>query len=92
MYGIVATRSYERSCKKLLKSGREKDIKELEKIISLIASDTKLDAKFKDHKLHGQLFRLRACHIKPDLLLIYQKDRKNLILILIDAGRHDDLF
>lgn len=92
MYCIVSTKNYRKSYKKLLRSGREDDIKELEKIISLIAYDKKLDIKFKDHKLHGELSRFRECHIKPDLLLIYEKDKKNLILVLVDIGSHDDLF
>ncbi|MBQ7154135.1 MAG: type II toxin-antitoxin system mRNA interferase toxin, RelE/StbE family [Synergistaceae bacterium] len=34
----------------------------------------------------------RECHINPDWLLVYRKDKKELILYLIHTGTHSDLF
>ncbi|WP_304418120.1 type II toxin-antitoxin system YafQ family toxin, partial [uncultured Helicobacter sp.] len=46
----------------------------------------------KDHALKGEYIGFRECHIKPDLLLIYQKDKHILILTCIDVGSHSKLF
>ena len=34
----------------------------------------------------------RECHIKDDWLLLYIKDRKKLILTLVDNGTHEYIF
>ncbi|EAJ1622669.1 type II toxin-antitoxin system YafQ family toxin [Campylobacter upsaliensis] len=49
-------------------------------------------AKYKDHALKGNLKTFRECHIKPDLLLIYQKLEKELILHCINVGKHSEIF
>lgn len=92
MYEIVPSKNYRKSVRKLLKSGRKDSFMKLEKIISLISSGKKLDKKFQDHKLHGELSNLRECHIESNLLLVYKKDGQNLILLLVNIGSHDDLF
>ena len=35
---------------------------------------------------------LRECHVKNDLLLVYQIKKQKLILLLIDLGSHQDVF
>ncbi|CAG9469722.1 type II toxin-antitoxin system mRNA interferase toxin, RelE/StbE family [Campylobacter upsaliensis] len=49
-------------------------------------------AKYKDHTLKSNLKTFRECHIKPDLLLIYQKLEKELILHCINVGKHSEIF
>ncbi|ECC1461956.1 type II toxin-antitoxin system YafQ family toxin, partial [Campylobacter coli] len=51
-----------------------------------------LERKYKDHKLKGEFKELRECHVKPDLLLIYQKQDDKLILTCINIGSHSELF
>lgn len=91
MYKIILSRGFKKSLKKIEKSGRH-NINEIKKIVKVVASGKNLGARFNDHKLHGRLSELRECHIKSDLLLVYEKDEKNLILVLVDIGSHDDLF
>ena len=62
------------------------------KIINRLLNNEILEAKYKDHKLVGKYAGFRECHIKPDLLLIYKKENKALILICIAIGSHSDLF
>ena len=69
MYKIVLTGRFKKSLKKIKKSNSH-NISHIKRLINNIAEDKKLDIKFKDHKLHGTLSKLRECHIKPDLLLI----------------------
>lgn len=91
MYKIILTVRFKKSLKKIKKSN-EHNLSDIQNLINDIASNIKLDIKFKDHKLHGELSNLRECHIKPNLLLVYEKDKNNLILVLVDIGSHDKLF
>jgi mRNA interferase YafQ len=61
--------------------------------VSLLSvSDTPLPKKYNDHALKGQYATYRECHIRPDWLLIYKKDKTDLILVLVRTGTHSQLF
>ena len=61
-------------------------------IIKLLSSGEKLDARFRDHKLSGDLASYRECHVSPDILLIYEIDNEVLILTLVNIGSYSNLF
>ncbi|EGK8065502.1 type II toxin-antitoxin system YafQ family toxin [Campylobacter lari] len=61
-------------------------------IVTKIANDEILEPKYKDHALKGEYVGFRECHLKPDLLLIYQKQEDKLILYCLDIGSHSELF
>ncbi|EAI3906318.1 type II toxin-antitoxin system YafQ family toxin [Campylobacter peloridis] len=61
-------------------------------IVTKIANDEVLEPKYKDHALKGEYIGFRECHLKPDLLLIYQKQEDKLILYCLDIGSHSELF
>ncbi len=94
MYEIRRTSNFARSYKKLTHSGllKETAIKDLAFAIDTIATGISLPAKYKDHPLKGELQGYRECHIKGDLLLVYQRNKDRLILVLIDVGTHASLF
>lgn len=92
MYFVRSTKSYKISFKKLLKSGRKSDVEKLEKIIDILANEQELSSQYRNHYLTGNLSEFQECHIKDDLLLMYRKFEKELILVLVAVGRHDDLF
>lgn len=56
-----------------------------------LASDIPLERKFGDHLLTGNWATYKECHLRPDLLLIYQKVDTD-ILILAALGSHSKLF
>ncbi|OSM06728.1 putative addiction module toxin, rele/stbe family [Magnetofaba australis IT-1] len=64
---------------------------DLRAILGALANDQSLAAKFRDHDLGGNWAGYRECHIKPDLLLIYQKPNDNT-LKLARLGSHSELF
>jgi len=91
MYEIRTTNRYEKDLRRIISEIRP--IEELDCVVELLsASDTPLPPKYKDHKLKGRYLGYRECHIKPDWLLVYKKDKKNLILLLMQTGTHSDLF
>ena len=89
-YKIKTTSSYRKGYKKAIKRGL--DISKLDTIILLLADDVALPESNLDHELKGKWQGYRECHIEPDWLLIYQKDKDVLILILADTGTHAELF
>ena len=59
-------------------------------VVELLARDQALEQRFHDHGLSGDWSDHRDCHIKPDLILIYQKDRDD-VLRLVRLGSHSEL-
>ncbi|MEI6058844.1 MAG: type II toxin-antitoxin system YafQ family toxin [archaeon] len=66
------------------------DLKAIFDVISQLEQEQKLEPRYKDHELIGNWAAFRECHIKPDLLLIYQVQQNELQLARI--GSHSDLF
>jgi mRNA interferase YafQ len=65
---------------------------ELDEVVKLLSEEQPLLPKHKDHGLKGIFSGYRECHIRPDWLLIYKKDKQILTLVLIRTGTHSDLF
>lgn len=79
---------------RLSRSGKH-DMKQLkEAMILLIANDAPLSAEWRDHELTGEFSDMRECHIKGDLLLLYQiRDIPNgEIIAFTRAGTHSEIF
>lgn len=59
-------------------------------IVRVLATDEPLAEKHRDHGLTGDWKNCRDCHIKPDLILIYQKPDPETLL-LVRLGSHSEL-
>ena len=59
-------------------------------IVRALASDELLAEKYRDHALTGDWKDHRDCHIKPDLVLIYQKPDEGTMR-LVRLGSHSEL-
>jgi mRNA interferase YafQ len=92
MRELEYTTQFERDFKREKKSKSGKGLTlVLEEVLNLLAVDKRTPVKLKDHPLRGEYFGTRECHIKPDLLLIYEKRGKS-VLVLIRLGSHSELF
>lgn len=87
-YEVFTSKKFNKSYKKL--SPQDKIL--VKQIIARLANDEILEPKYKDHSLTGKLKGYRDCHVKPDLVLIYEKDKDILLLTAINIGSHSDLF
>ncbi len=87
-YEIRVLKEYKKNYKKL--TLKEKGL--VDEIVYRLSNNETLERKYKDHKLKGEFKELRECHVKPDLLLIYQKQDDKLILTCINIGSHSELF
>ena len=93
MYRIKSSKQFIKSLDKLIKNRlKQKYIDEVYNVIDLLSKGKRLSTEYQDHKLQGEWLGYRECHIQGDLLLIYEIDGTELILILIDIGSHAQLF
>ena len=90
MLKIVRSKRFKKDIK--LAQKRNLDLSELRYVITKLAKQEKLDSKYRDHALSSDYQDYRECHIKPDWLLIYSIDNKELELFLFRTGTHSDLF
>jgi mRNA interferase YafQ len=88
MKTLSQTTQFSRDVKRLRKRG--KDLLKLQEVVRLLASDSLLDPKFRDHSLVGPWQPARDCHVEPDWILIYTRDKTSLRLER--TGTHRDLF
>ncbi|MFL5287068.1 MAG: type II toxin-antitoxin system YafQ family toxin [Rhodopila sp.] len=56
----------------------------------LLAADRPLPQRYFDHPLSGEWSGFRDCHIRPDLVLIYEKPDDHT-LRLVRLGSHSEL-
>ena len=80
-------RDYKRETKGLHRAHLES---ELRAVLTALLADQTLQQRYRDHALSGQWKDHRDCHIKPDLVLIYQKPDEHT-LRLVRFGSHSEL-
>lgn len=90
MLTIKYQNTFKKDFKRIVKRGY--DIHLLEEVIFMLAYQTPLPERYRDHNLLGDYSGCRECHITPDWLLIYEISGDELILCLTRTGTHSDLF
>ena len=92
MLEIQFDNKFKKDYKRCLKRGCKPS--ELETVLKLLASESRLPAKYRDHSLvDSRNYKgVRECHINPDWLLIYKIEKELLIIRAIRTGTHSDLF
>jgi len=90
MLNIIMSNQFKRDLKLARKRGL--DIALLDALVTQLANELPLAAKYRDHDLKGNYAGFRECHIMPDWLLIYRIDGNDLMLFLARTGTHSDLF
>ena len=91
MYTPIYTKKFSKSLKKFQKSGIFKD-QELKEIIRKLTNEKILESKYRDHELTGEYLGCRECHVKTDILLIYEVDKSNSLITFANLGSHSELF
>ena len=82
------TKQFGKDLKRMLNRGKLK--KKIKDVLKKLIDEEQLDARYKDHKLIGNLKDRRECHIEPDWLLIYKKT--SVEIVFERTGTHSDLF
>jgi len=64
----------------------------LEEVLDVFISGKSLSKKYNVHPLRGEFNGCFECHLKPDVLLVYKKDKQEISILLLRIGSHSDLF
>lgn len=80
-------RDYKREAKGQHRATLDAD---LAPVLQALASDQPLEPRYRDHPLNGDWKDHRDCHIRPDLVLIYQKPDDDTMR-LVRLGSHSEL-
>lgn len=88
MLKLSPTNAYKRDFKKI--ANDLVSCPEYVEVMYSLLHQQPLAEKYQDHPLQGEWKGFRDCHIKPDLVLIYEID--NDILRLVRLGSHAELF
>lgn len=89
-YHVKFTNAYKKGYKRAKKRGLNLQL--IDDVVDELRQGHKLDAKYRDHPLHGNWEGFRECHIQPDWLLIYLIEDDILTLTLSETGTHSELF
>lgn len=91
-YEVVYSTKFKKALKKFNK--QDKNIDELLDVIDKLAFKEELEPKYRNHNLINDKYYKNCgeCHIRPDWLLIYQYNDDKLLLLLINAGSHSEVF
>lgn len=88
MYEVITSKLYRKQYKKISVGDRAL----INQAVKILANGETLEPRYKDHPLIGNYIGFRECHIKPDLLLVYEIRDGVLELYLAATGSHSELF
>ena len=91
MYHIIYSHTYKKRARKIVRSGIC-PVEKIAFIIDLLHSGIPIPKVYYNHKLQGKYDGMYELHIRPNLLLIYEKDESTKIITLISLGSHPELF
>ncbi|GAA7943454.1 type II toxin-antitoxin system mRNA interferase toxin, RelE/StbE family [Helicobacter pylori] len=90
MLKLNLKKSFQKDFDKLLLNGFDDSV--LNEVILTLRKKEPLSPQFQDHALNGKWKPFRECHLKPDLLLVYQIKKQKNTLFLVRIGSHSELF
>ncbi|MDR2234184.1 MAG: type II toxin-antitoxin system YafQ family toxin [Tannerella sp.] len=91
MYKIKPTKKFRKDFKHI--ASDIKLVDEISAVVNLLsADDNPLPEIYRDHQLKGKYKVYRECHVRPDWLLVYQKNKKEMILLLVRTNTHSEIF
>ena len=91
MRKIERTSRFKHDYKRVSRGRHGADLDErLAAIVQALANDEALEPHHHDHALSGAWSDFRDCHLRPDLVLIYQKPNART-LRLVRIGSHTEL-
>lgn len=84
---VTLTNAFKRDIKKIT---TELTTPQWIEVMNCLLNDLPLPAKYCDHQLQGKLKQYRDCHVKPDLVLLYEYG-SDTDLILHRLNTHSEL-
>ncbi len=91
---VNQTKDFDRDWKRIEASGKH-DMHRVKEAMSILAiNDGPMPTEWKDHELTGEFEGYRECHVKGDLLLVYQviEGSKFELLVFSRIATHSEIF
>lgn len=91
---VIYAKDFPDDWDRLEHSGKH-DMNRIKEVISLLVMNNgPLPPEWRDHKLNGPFDGMRECHVKGDLLLVYQIGKKSYceVVVFLNIGTHSDIF
>ena len=90
MYQVKYSKRFDQNLKLCEKRGLNMQL--IFEAIQLLAVNGSLPAKYRPHKLSGDMDGIWECHIQPDWLMTWEQIDTQLTLLFLRTGTHSDLF
>jgi mRNA interferase YafQ len=90
MYDFTRSSQFKKDVKRCKKQG--KDMSKFKLVHKHLVSGKALPKKYQDHSLTGNYNKHRECHLEPDWLLIYRRNKKQKLIEYVRMGSHTELF
>ena len=90
MYLVKYSKRFDKNLKLCKKRGL--DMQLIFDAIQLLATNGSLPAKYRPHKLSGNMQGVWECHIDPDWLMTWEQNDTELTLLFLRTGTHSDIF
>ena len=91
---VIYAKGFVDDWEKLSRSGKH-DMNRIKEAVSLLVkNDGSLPAEWRDHELKGPFEGMRECHVKDDLLVVYQIGKKSYceVVVFLNIGTHSEIF
>ncbi len=86
---LIRSKTFERDVRRYLKQGGNDRL--LSAALHALASGDELPPWLRDHQLSGKLRHYRELHVEHDMLLVYEKDGKQLRVVCLRLVSHKKL-
>ena len=90
MYHLLFGSKFKRDFKTIQKRGYS--INQIVEVFQILEIEGKLPEKYLSHRLLGNYVNCWECHIRPDWLLIWERDETLKEIKLVRTVTHSDLF
>ena len=90
MYRVKYSKRFDKNLKLCVKRGL--NVQLIFDAIQLLAATGSLPARYRPHKLSGNMDGIWECHIQPDWLMTWEQNDTQLTLLFLRTGSHSDLF
>lgn len=89
-YRVILSTQFKKEFRRCIKRGL--NMKLITDAMDLLEATGSLPAKYRPHKLSGNMDGIWECHIQPDWLMTWEQNDTELILLFLRTGTHSDLF
>ena len=89
-YQVVLSTRFKKEFRRCIKRGL--NMRLITDAMNMLEATGSLPAKYKPHKLSGDMDGIWECHIQPNWLMTWEQNDQQLTLLFLQTGTHADLF